>query len=99
MPIGNRFKTWVACADGWLVAFEPLNKRTRIPDTDESMSEITLKVSWSKTDNPLTPRFSPSLLDNASLSDKPCLRIYFGLERVVVVLAVNWVTLGTLATI
>ena len=72
---------------------------TGIAEVAEFILLVKNNVSWSKTDNPLTPRFSPSLLDNASLSDKPCLRIYFGLESVVVVLAVNWVTLGTLATI
>ena len=33
--------------------------------------------------------FSPSFPDNASLSDKPCFRIYFGSVNDVVVVAVN----------
>ena len=78
---------------------EPSGSVTLNAESDEDIVSFNFKVSWLKIDNPLTPKFSPSLLDNASLSDKPCFNMYFGLVSAVVVVAVNWVTDGTLATI
>ena len=77
----------------------PSGKVTLNAESDDEINSLSLRVSWSNIDNPLTPKFSPDLLDNASLSDKPCFRIYFGLVSAVVVTAVKVSTSGTLATI
>ena len=48
-------------------------------------ASFNINVSWSKMLNPLTFIFSPAVPDIDSLSDKPCLRIYFGSVRLPVV--------------
>ena len=61
-----------------------LNAASPVP-----ISSFRISVSWSNILNPLTSIFSPATPEIDSLSDNPCLRIYFASVSEVVVLAEN----------